>query len=272
MPLTTSLLIIAVLLQHAPVVLGNAGPGSVDLGAAKDFVILAKDAITTVPKSSVTGNIGLFPSTSTSMKGFELIKDASNQFAWIGEEGEEEDNKFYARDYTISEAESPLLSTAISDMAAAYEVASNRNCENTDPSGPPTCTVYNEHLGGSLGPVGGVPVSLAPGLYKWTNAVTISDHVTLHGSATDTWIFHSAGAVTLAAQKSIILTGGALAENIVWVMAGALTVLEGAHLQGTVIVGTAATFTTEASLTGRLLATTVSLHANTITQPPITQS
>jgi hypothetical protein len=39
------------------------GPASVNLGAAGGFVILAESAITNVPASAVTGNVGLSPAT-----------------------------------------------------------------------------------------------------------------------------------------------------------------------------------------------------------------
>src|SRR5690242_6908602 len=39
------------------------GPSPVDLGAAANFVILAQSAITDVPSSAVTGDVGLSPGT-----------------------------------------------------------------------------------------------------------------------------------------------------------------------------------------------------------------
>ena len=41
----------------------GAGPAPVDLGAAGAFVILAESAITDVPTSAVTGDVGLSPAT-----------------------------------------------------------------------------------------------------------------------------------------------------------------------------------------------------------------
>ncbi len=57
---------------------GNSGTGpglAVDLGASGNFVILAKSAISTVPTSAVTGNVGLSPAAATFITGFSLTAD-----------------------------------------------------------------------------------------------------------------------------------------------------------------------------------------------------
>jgi hypothetical protein len=243
MPRTTSLLITAVLLllEHAAAL----GPAPVLLGTAGDFVILAKSGITNVPQSTITGDIGVSPIAAESMTGFSLIADSSNQFAT----STEVTGRVYAATYA---SPTPVkMTTAISDMETAYTDASGRVNPN-----------FNEL---NTGLIGGL--TLAPGLYKWTSNVELSDDVTINGGSNDTWIFHSTGSVNIAANKKIILAGGAQAANIVWVIAGEMTVLAGAHLEGIVIVKTAANFVTGASLNGRVLAqTAVSLQKNTITQ------
>src|ERR1700722_12312967 len=58
-----------------------AGVGQpVSLGAAGDFVILAKSAISTVPTSAVTGNLGLSPAAATFITGFSPTADATDVF------------------------------------------------------------------------------------------------------------------------------------------------------------------------------------------------
>jgi hypothetical protein len=248
MPRTTSLLVTAVLLLLERVAAQEGlGPAPVLLGTAGDFVILAKTGITNVPTSIITGDIGVSPIAAAYMTGFSLTADSSNQFATsvqiVG--------KAYAANYA---SPTPVkMTTAISDMEAAYTDASSR--VNPD---------FNEHNAGLLG-----GLTLEPGLYKWTSNVYISDDVTISGGSNDTWIFHSTGSVNIAANKNVILAGGAQAANIVWVIAGEMTVLAGAHLEGIVIVKTAANFRTGASLNGRVLAqTAVTLQMNDITQPP----
>ena len=71
------------------------GPAVVLLGTAGDFTVLAKAAVSTVPASSVTGNLGVSPAAATYITGFSLLADATNAFSTsvqvIG--------KVYAADY-----------------------------------------------------------------------------------------------------------------------------------------------------------------------------
>jgi hypothetical protein len=67
---------------------------------------------------------------------------------------------------------------------------------------------------------------------------------------------------------NVILSGGALAENIFWQIAGHVSVGAGAHVEGILLVKTAVTFVTESSLNGRVLTQTACiLQSATITQP-----
>ena len=54
---------------------------AVDLGAAGNFVILAKSGISTVPTSAVTGDLGVSPAAATYITGFSLTADPTNVFA-----------------------------------------------------------------------------------------------------------------------------------------------------------------------------------------------
>jgi aconitase B len=48
---------------------------TVDLGNAGDYVILSRTGISTVPDSSITGNMGVSPIAATAMTGFALTMD-----------------------------------------------------------------------------------------------------------------------------------------------------------------------------------------------------
>ena len=149
----------------------------------------------------------------------------------------------------------PKMTTAVGDMEAAY----------TDAAGRPTPDYTNLHDGD----IGGM--TLKAGLYKWTGSVGVNSDVTLEGSDTsdtDTWIFQMTGNLVVAGAKKVLLAGGAKAENIVWQVAGFVQVGEGAHMEGILLVKTAATFVTGSSLNGRILSqTAVVLQVATITQP-----
>ena len=64
------------------------------------------------------------------------------------------------------------------------------------------------------------------------------------------------------------LAGGALAKNIFWQVAGAVTLGTTAHFEGVVLAKTMIAVNTGATVTGRLLAqTAVTLQMNAVTEP-----
>jgi hypothetical protein len=217
---------------QAPVALGTAG----------NYVILAKSAISNVPTSAITGDVGLSPAAASFITGFSLrpppgVYATSSQVT----------GTIFAADYA---GPTPAnLTTAIGDMQTAY----------TDAAGRPTPD-YTELASGSIG-----GLTLPAGLYKWSNTVTISSDVTLNGSATDVWIFQIAGGLTQASATRVILTGGALAKNVFWQAFGVVSIGTTAHMEGQVLAQTSITLATGASVNGRLLAqTAVTLAGNTV--------
>ncbi|KAJ7100081.1 antifreeze protein [Mycena belliarum] len=210
------------------------GPAAVNLRTAGNFAILAKSGVSTVPPSVITGSVGISPISATGLTGFSLTVDPSGQFSTsvqvVG--------KLLASSYT---APTPsTLTTAIGDMGTAFNDASGRVNPN-----------FN-NLGAGL--LGGL--TLTPGLYKWTTAVNIATDVIIAGSPLDTWIFQVSGSMTIASGKRMILIGGALPKNIVWVVAGGVTAAAGSHIEGVVLGKTLITLQTGATANSRLLAQT----------------
>jgi len=116
------------------------------------------------------------------------------------------------------------------------------------------------------GEIGGL--TLDPGLYKWGTGVLVSSDVTLEGSATDVWIFQIAEGLKLQDGKSIILTGGALPENVFWQVAEDVTLQAGTTFSGIILGMTGTSMNSGAVLNGRaLVQTAVTLIANDIVQP-----
>jgi hypothetical protein len=98
----------------------------VDLGRAGDYAILAKTGISTVPDSTVVGNIAVSPIGSTAITGFALSADATNQFST----STQVTGRAYAPDYV-----SPIpsnLTTAVSNMQTAYTDAAGRAASYTE--------------------------------------------------------------------------------------------------------------------------------------------
>ncbi len=244
LPVTVAALAISFVLGlGGPIAAFAAGPATVNLGTAGNFVILSKTGISTTGVTEIVGNIGVSPIASTAMTGFALTRDRSGQFSTsplvIG--------KIYAASYA---APTPsMLTTAVNNMQTAYTNAAGRT--------NPTAT----ELG--AGNIGGM--TLKPGLYKWSSNVKISTNVTLSGGKNDIWIFQIAGTLNISSGKKVILKGGALAKNIFWQVAGKTNLGSASVFNGTILDQTAVTMQSGAVLNGRALAqTAVTLIANTI--------
>ena len=226
----------------------TVAPGlPVNLRTAGNYVILAQTAITTVPNSVITGDMGVSPIASGAITGFSLIPDATRLFST----SLQVTGKVYAADYAVPTPSN--LTTAVGDMQLAYTDAAGR-----------TPAV----IGLGAGDISGQ--NLAPGVYKWTTALLISTNVTLTGTgtATDVWIFQIAQDLNMISGVSITLAGGALPKNIFWQVAGKVNLGTNAHCEGIVLTQTAVTLRTGASINGRLLAqTAVNIDASTIVAP-----
>ena len=226
-----------------PVDVGTAG----NLAAPGSYVLLAKTGITNVTGSAVTGGaVGLSPAAASFITGFSMTADPSNVYSTSA--SVVAPGKIYAADYAVPTPAN--LTSAIGAMEIAYTDAAGRS-----PS---------DHLNLSSGNLGGL--TLAPGLYTWGNTVTIPSDVTLAGGANDVWILQVSNDVDLSSSKNVILSGGALAKNVFWQVAGKVTVEANAHFAGIILCKTAVTLQTGASLDGRVLAQTlIALDNNAVT-------
>ncbi len=224
-----------------PVNGAGAGPASVSLGAAAGFAILTKTGVTDVPASAITGDVGASPSSGTT----------------IGVTCAEVTGTIHSVDAAgplpCRVTDSSFLTTAVSDMEFAYTDAAGRTSPDFTDLG--------------AGNISGM--TLVPGLYKWGTGVTIDNTgVTLSGGTDDVWIFQIAGNLTVANNAVVTLSGGALAKNVFWQVAGQATLGTTADFKGTILSKTLISLNTGAVLSGRALAQTqVTLDKNTVTTP-----
>ncbi len=220
------------------------GPAPVLLGGAGHYAILAKAAITNVPTSKITGDLGLSPAAATGITGFALTDLGPN---WIS--AQVTGSIFGANNAPPTPSN---LTTAVLDMETAF----------TDAAGRPTPTFLD--LG--AGTIGGL--TLTPGLYRWDSALTIPVDITIAGAHNDVWIFQITGDLLMTAAQRMTLSGGAQAKNIYWQVSGAVDLGTASHAEGVLIAKTAITLGTGASVNGRLFAqTAVTLASNTVTVP-----
>jgi uncharacterized repeat protein (TIGR01451 family) len=247
------------------VVLGLIGPittfaatatgvplGSID---TNNIVVLGKTAITDVPASIITGNIGISPATGAQIgvtcpeiSGSIYTVDALTAFA--GGPGGSADNTCVMAGPGTNKT---LIDNAVLDMGTAYTYA----------AGEAAGTGAFLNIGTPAGTVG--TMTLAPGVYTWGSNVDITNNVTLSGGANDVWVFQVTGTLTLNAGKSIILTGGAQAKNVFWQVTGTTNLLAGSNMVGIILDQTNIAMVTGATLNGKALAqTAVTLESNTI--------
>jgi hypothetical protein len=229
-----------------------AGTAPLDLGTAGNYAILSKAGVSTVPASLVTGNVGVSPVARVGLTGWSQTYDVTDTYATSDQVVAP--GKLYAADNAVPVPAN--LTTAIGDMEAAYAA------------------------GNALSPAGGGLVTACPGVgimsgltitagvYTCANAVTIPTSITLSGSATDVWVFRFAQTLTQASATQVNLTGGALPQNVFWVVTGAVDIGTTALMQGVILSATNINLQTLATVNGRLLAqTAVTLGQSTVTQP-----
>ena len=220
----------------------SAGLAPVNLGTAGSFAILSETGITDVPHSAITGNIGASPITGGAITGMGCDEVTGTIYTVDG------------AGPTCAVSDAPLLSTAVSDMAAAYDDAAGR----TSPD-------FSELGAGTIG-----GMTLTPGLYTWSSPVILTGNLTIdaQGNADAVFILQIAQTFTVADNVTVVLSGGAQSKNIFWQIAGATTFGTGATFKGTILGKTSVVMKTGTALDGRVLAqTAVTLQQNTITKP-----
>jgi hypothetical protein len=225
----------------------------VPLGTAANYVILAKTGVSTVPTSVVTGNVGLSPAARGFLTGWSLITEPTDTaFSSIQVTG-----RLYAAD-NVGGTTSVNLTTAVGDMQTAYTAATGMA---TAGGGLVTACPGVGNFGG---------LTLVAGVYTCgvNIAIATGTNLVLNGSATDVWVIKTTGNVTQAAATQVRLTGGALAKNVFWQVAGSVDIGTTALMQGVILGQTLINMQAGATENGRLLAqTAVTLNQNTVTAP-----
>ena len=224
-----------------------ASPNPVVLGGAGNFAILAKTGISATGTTHVIGDVGISPAAASFITGLGLVYTTGAATATSSMVT----GLVYASDYAPPTPDT--LTTAVNNMQTAYTDAAGR----TNPDGT---ELYTGLIAGQ---------SFAPGLYKWSSAVSIAAAgVTLQGGASGVWIFQIAQNLDVANGAQVTLAGGALAERIFWQVAGQVTIGTTAAMKGVILCQTAIVMNNGATLEGRALAqTAVTMDANIVHVP-----
>jgi hypothetical protein len=220
---------------------GNA-ESAIDLGSAEDFVILARTGISTVPASSISGNIGVSPIAATAITGFNLKMDSGGEFSTAKEQIT---GKAYAADYA---APIPTeLIDAVSDMETAYTNAAERPNEDDE-----RINIGKDDVKGDLS-----GMSLTPGVYTFGVDISFSEDISFDGGPDDVFIIQTTGSLLQAEGTQVIIEkDGVQAKNIFWQVGGEVKVGAGSVLKGILLVKTKALFMAGSSLDGRVFAQT----------------
>ncbi|MEA2520105.1 MAG: hypothetical protein QOF49_2185 [Chloroflexota bacterium] len=216
-----------------------AGPTTVSLGTAASFAILAGSAVTDVPTSAFTGDVGLSPTTGAAITGVTCAEvtgtiytvDVAGPLCRVADPG--------------------LLTTAKNALTTAYDDAAGRTPDTT-------FSGADNQLGGQ---------NLVAGTYRFGGASTANliGNLTLTGAADDVWIFQATSTLVTAASSSISFSGGAQACNVFWQVGSAATLGASSTFAGTILAFDDISLGSQVTVHGRLLAGGQANHAGAVT-------
>jgi hypothetical protein len=237
------------------------GASCVNLGTAANYVILAEAGITYTPAATatstpkITGNIGVSPAAASTITGFALNLPAGGAYAT----STLVTGGVYAPGYAPPTPSN--LTTAVNDKLAAYNAAAAMATAGGGlPGGSPGTACPG------AGALGGI--TLTPGVYTCTTAISIGSGTNVTLSGAGVYVIKTSQTLTQAASTQVILTNGALPENVFWQVAGAVSIGASAHMEGVILSASDISLVTSATVKGRLLSkTAVAMDSNTVTQP-----
>jgi Ice-binding-like len=236
------------------VLLSTAFPGvasattPVQLNTAAPFAVLAGTAVTDVPTSAITGDVGLSPAAGSNYAGLTQAEVTGT---------------IYAADATgpAGAVDNPgLLTQAKNDLTTAFVSAAGEVPTTTYVTG-------DNQLGGK---------TLTPGVYAFGHAttanLTAASPLVLNGNGDPgaLFVFKASSDLVTASNSVVQLENGAQACNVYWVVGSSATLATSSTFVGTLMALTSATLATGATVQGRILARNgaVTLDANVITTPP----
>lgn len=215
---------------------------TVDLGAADDFVVLAGTAVTNVPTSAITGDVGLSPDSGSN---------------YVGVTAAQVNGTIYAVDSAgpAGSVNNPtLLTQAKNDLTTAYNDAAGRT----------TTSTIGTALGGTTLPEGTYDSSA--GTFEIAAGATLT--LNGQGNADAIFIFKMASTLVTGASSQVALINSAQACNVFWQVGSSPNLGTNSVFKGNILTLTSATLTTGANVEGRVLArnAAVTLNSNTITK------
>ena len=223
----------------------------IPLASSSNFAILASAAITNIPTSAITGDVGLTPDAGSNISGFSSPATCPEVTGTV-----------YAVDATgpaCAVIDPTLLTNAKTDAEIAFT--------NARAAVRGTPQAISGNLNG---------LTLYPGLYESGTSLEISPggflFLDAQGDVNAVFIIRSATSITTEATSEVVLTKGAQAANVYWTAGSAVTLGTNSIMKGTLVAGTSISLLTGANLEGRALnqgaaAEAITLDSCTITVP-----
>ena len=206
-----------------------AGPLGIDLRTAGSYAVLAGSGVTNTGPTIINGDMGTSP-TGT-INGFPpgIVNGVIN-------------------------AANALAAQAKLDLTSAFNDGQSRSTSAISLPG---------NLSG---------LTLTPGLYVNSTSVLLSAGTVwldAQGDANATFIFKMGSTLTTNAGTSVVLSGGAQAKNIYWIVGTSATLGTNSIFYGNILADQSITLTTGSVLNGRALTriAAVSLDASIVTKP-----
>ncbi|MFA5933828.1 MAG: ice-binding family protein [Candidatus Paceibacterota bacterium] len=210
---------------------------AVSLGTADSFAVLAGSGITNTDATTITGDVGSFPTTTQTGFGTVTINGTN-----------------HAGDATTQSAKT--------DLVTAYGAAGQAN---SGVNGGVVTSDLGTFNGGTL----------TPGVYEENdapNSLSITGTLTLDGGGDPNavFIFKSGSTLTTASSSVVNLINGTQACNVFWQVGSSATLGTGSNFKGNILAMDSITDDGGSTITGRLLARNalVTLNNTTVTRTP----
>jgi hypothetical protein len=205
-----------------------AVPAPINLGTAGDFAVLAGSGITITGPTTITGDIGTFPTPAITGLANLTLTGANH-------------------------ADDAVSQLAKDDLVTAYNVAAGLS--------------YDLTYGGGFDLVGlTLPSGIYNGSSSLFLSGTLT--LDAQGNPDAVWIFQTGSTLITASASVISLIGGAQACHVFWQVGSSATLGTDSSFIGNIMALTSITLTTGATVEGSLLARNgaVTLDNNTITE------
>jgi hypothetical protein len=207
----------------------TGNPGTVALGAAGAFAVLAGSTVTNTGATGLTGDLGVSPGTAVTGFPPGTLTGAIH-------------------------AGDPTSAAAMADLTTAYNDAAGR-------------TLAPVTLAGNLGGMTLAPglYKSTSSLEISSGDLTLD----AQGNANAVFIFQIASTLTTTSGRAVVLSGGAKASNVFWQVGSSATLGTTSAFKGTIMADQSITLNTGATLDGRALARigAVALDGNAVVVP-----